>query len=283
MSITTVSKTFDISLVNTSDKTSQVIIAAMGTRKLANYQYHLACIGAAYQVLLSGNRNQIKELLDSLGKKSQRYQKINECLRILTGEMLVVTEDKGELTFDYKFNAEAKAKMLGDEGTPVEDTEFYKLAQKPWYDYELASEDYGFDADKINKSIASSVKKGAIGGISLEAMIASVTAAHAEGLKERAEKEQAERAKAEKVLANVDGLALVKTIANAINIPQEDAYASEIAQCELIVNDFESGELDKATAISRLGELESTVNAMIQRAEAAAETAAAESATAEAA
>lgn len=264
---------FDLGTVNTADKTSAMIKQAKGTMKKANFEYHLACMGAAYQVLISGNRNQVAELLASLGKKSQRYQKIMECLRVLTGDMLNITEEKGELKFDYTFNAEVKEKLLGDTSADdwaVENTEFFKLAQKPWYDYELASEDYGFDADKVTKSIGSSIKKAVLGGVSAETITAVMEEAIQAGIKEREEKKREEANKAKAIMANTSDVEFVNAYADSLNLPEGNTEME--GERELVKTSFAAGDINKPVALSRLATLEAAAKAEFDRiAEQAAE------------
>lgn len=265
---------FDITAVNTADKTSAMIQQAKGTQRKANFEYHLACMGASYQVLISGNRNQIAELLASLGKKSQRYQKILECLRVLTGDMLTITEDKGELKFEYAFNAEMKEKLLGDtdaDDWAVENTEFFKLAQKPWYEYELASEDYGFDADKAAKSIGSAIKKAVLGGVSADTISSVMEEAIEAGLKERREKAEEEARKAKTVIANSSDTDFVNAYADSINLPEGNTEMS--GERDLVKSSFASGDITKAVALSRLATLETAAKTEFDRIAAEAATA----------
>lgn len=277
MSTKTIAPKFDLGLVNTADKTSAIIVQAKGTMKKANYEYHLACMGSAYQVVISGNRNQVKELLDSLGKKSQRYQKILECLRELTGNMLTITEDKQEIVFDYNFDLETKMALLGDTSADdwaIENTKWYALAQKPWFEYELAKEDYGFDAGKIATSAASNAKKGALGGMTLEAIIASVESGFADGLKEKQEKAEADKLALQQSLANSTDVDFINSYAASIVIP--DGETSMTNEVELVKSAFAAGDITKVAALTRLGTVEE--NAKVEFA-AIAERLAAEGAT----
>lgn len=266
MTTQTTAPKFSITDVNTADKTSAMIIAARGTQKKANFQYHMACLGASYQVLISGNRNQIAELLASLGKKSQRYQKIMECLRVLTGDMLAITEDKGELKFEYTFNAETKTALLGDtdaDNWTVENTEFFKLAQKPWYDYELAIEDYGFDAEKAQKSIGSSVKKAILGGLTVDSILATVEEAAQDALKEKREKDAEDARKAQTIIANSSDVEFINAYANSLELPSDNTEM--VGERDLVMSSFAAGDITKVIALSRLATLEASAKVELER------------------
>lgn len=268
---------FNIDAVRTADLTVAMVKTAKRTQRLANSQWHYACIGAAYQVIQHGNRTPMATLLGSMGKKSQRYQKILECLRNLCGGMMTITENgagsKATIDFEYKFDMDTKIMLLGDTDADDYDetkTEFYKRCQKPFFEYELASEDYGFDADKFFKSFETSAKKGAIGGLTIESMMAKLEEGFAAGLKEKKEKEDAEKAAAAKALANVQGHDLVSLEAARLTELAPENCQTQLAEIELVVSAHLAGDITTAAAKYRLAGAEMQIEEAIAEIAAAA-------------
>lgn len=268
---------FNIDAVRTADLTNTMIISAKRTQRMANSQWHYACIGASYQVIQHGNRTPLATLLGSMGKKSQRYQKILECVRTLTGGMLTITENgsgaKATIDFEYKFDMEVKTKLLGDTAAADYDettTEFYKLCQTPWMEYELANEDYGFDATKFAGTLGKMIEKGTEHGVTLDVMLATVEASYAAGLKAKQEKDAADKKAAQVAMANIEGADLVQMLADAVLAKAPESCVSEIGEINLVLAAFAQGDIKLAAAKHRIAGAEMVIDEAIEEINAAA-------------
>ena len=251
---------FNVADVQTVAQTQAFIKSGQKAQRKANDDYQMACIGAAYQVLAYGNTTQVKELLGSLGLKSQRYQKIFQVIKNLTGEMVTITESgsgaKRETMVAYKYSEEAKTDLLGDigsEGWSLETTKFHKEAQKPWWTLAVdGGENYEIDAAKFFSGLSQTAARGGEAGLDLEEMLDNIRKGWNAGNDKREEEETKKKAAAEADTSIVKDL-----IADLMfEVAGEDQASKD--EIKLVRDNVKSGDMNVSAALGRLKAIAST-------------------------